>query len=109
MKVNHYELHCIAGDDLTLAVDFTADGQALELSEEDQAELILHFPDGVEQVFEAVAQDGSTATFVFSGAQTADLAYKNPFGRYQYCVRLQFADGTQHTPIHREPLIIKRC
>ena len=102
-------LCAVAGDDLTLAVDFTADGQALLLADGDRAELILHLPDGTEQQFAAHSQEGSTATFVFSGAQTADLAYKNPFGRYQYCVRLQFADGTQHTPIHREPLIIKRC
>ena len=107
--MNPYELHCIAGDDLTLAVDFTADGEALELPNGDRAELVLHLPDGEEQVFAADLQDGSTATFVFSGAQTAGLLQKNPTGRFRYCVRLHFADGSQCTPIHREPLIIKRC
>ena len=97
--MNDYELHCIAGDDLTLAVDFTDGGAALELAEGDQAELILHLPDGMEQVFAAAAQDGSTATFVFSGAQTANLLEQNPTGEFRYCIRLTFADGSRYTPV----------
>lgn len=107
--MNDFELHCIAGDDLTLAVDFTDDGAALELSEGDQAELVLHLPDGVAQVFAAQSQQGSTATFVFSGAQTAGLLELNPTGEFRYCVRLRFADGSQHTPIYRQLFLIAGC
>ena len=107
--MNPYELHCIAGDDLTLAVDFTDGGAALELAEGDQAELVLHFPAGTEQVFASDSQNGSTATFVFSGAQTANLLEQNPSGEFRYCVRLHFADGTQHTPVWRELLLIAGC
>ena len=107
--MNPYELHCIAGDDLTLAVDFTADGQALELSNGDVAELVLHFPAGTEQVFASDSQNGSTATFVFSGAQTAGLLEQNPSGEFRYCVRLHFADGSQHTPIYRQLFLIAGC
>lgn len=102
-------LCAVAGDDLTFTVEFTANGQAFALAEGDWAELILHYPDGSEQVFAAAYQDGSTATFVFSGAQTYDIAGKSPFGKVQYCIRLRFANGTQNTPIHREPLVIERC
>ena len=107
--MNDYELHCIAGDDLTLAVDFTDGGAALELAEGDQAELILHLPDGMEQVFAAAAQDGSTATFVFSGAQTANLLEQNPTGEFRYCIRLTFADGSRYTPVYRQLLLIAGC
>lgn len=107
--MNPYELHCIAGDDLTLAVDFTVDGEALELSDGDVAELVLHFPAGAEQVLAADLQEGSTATFVFSGAQTAGLLEQNPSGVFRYCVRLHFADGSQHTPIYRQFFLIAGC
>ena len=107
--MNPYELHCIAGDDLTLAVDFTDGGAALELAEGDRAELILHLPDGAEQVLAADLQEGSTATFVFSGAQTAGLLEQNPSGVFRYCVRLHFADGSQHTPIYRQFFLIVGC
>lgn len=107
--MNPYELHCIAGDDLTLAVDFTADGQALALADGDRAELVLHLSDGVEQVSAAQSQQGSTATFVFSGAQTAGLLEQNPSGEFRYCVRLHFADGSQHTPIYRQLFLIAGC
>ena len=104
-----FELHCIAGDDLTLAVDFTADGQALELTADDRAELILHFPDGTDELVAPDSQKGNVAMFALTGAKTKELMKKNPTGKFRYCIRLRFADGTQHTPVHREPLIIERC
>ena len=107
--MNEYELHCIAGDDLTLAVDFTDGGAALELAEGDRAELILHLPDGTEQVFAAAAQDGNTATFLLTGVQTAELLTQNPTGEFRYCVRLTFADGSRYTPVYRQLLLIAGC
>lgn len=107
--MNDYELHCIAGDDLTLAVDFTADRQALELADSDRAELILHLPDGAEQVFAAAAQDGNTATFLLTGAKTAELLAQNPTGEFRYCIRLTFADGSRYTPVYRQLLLIAGC
>ena len=107
--MNPYELHCIAGDDLTLAVDFTDGGAALELSDGDVAELVLHFPAGTEQVFAAAAQDGNTATFLLTSAQTAELLTQNPTGEFRYCIRLTFADGSRYTPVYRQLLLIAGC
>lgn len=107
--MSYYELHCVAGDDLTLAVDFTDGGAALELAEGDRAELVLHLPDGTEQVLAADLQDGSTATFLLTGAKTAELLAQNPTGEFRYCIRLTFADGSRYTPVYRQLLLIAGC
>lgn len=107
--MNDYELHCIAGDDLTLSVSFIKNGQAFSLEKDDRVELILHLPNGKEQIFAATTLSDSTATFVLSGTQTAELLEQNPTGEIRYCIRLTFSDGSRYTPVHRKFLMIRKC
>ena len=107
--MNPYELHCIAGDDLAVAVDFTADGQALALEEGDRVELVLHYPNGTDKLIAPVQQKDNTVTFVLTTEQTLELLAQNPSGKFRYCVRLYWANGRRYTPIHRELLVIARC
>lgn len=101
-------LTAVAGDDFTLAVDFS-DGKApIALSEQDSIQLVIH-GDGRENRYSAAEIRNHTAFFCLSGEETERLSAENPGGRFTVCVRLVLASGGRSTPVYRKPLLMVRC
>lgn len=106
---NHKELCIVAGDDFTLGIDFfDEDDNPFDLSERDRCELVIHCGND-EKIFAPSEQSGNTAKFFLSGTKTKSLRENRASGMFEYCVRINLADGTRHTPIYRQRLTIERC
>lgn len=109
MQCCESQITIVAGDDFTLGVDFYDEkNQPFVLSEGDKCELVIHLGDD-EKTFAAVEQSENTAKFFLSGEVTNSLTENKNRGIFEYCVRINLADGTRQTPIHRSQLTIERC
>lgn len=102
------ELTVVAGDDITIAVDFRENGKPFEFSSDTKAIMILHHKDRDEEI-KACEYDGGTAKFYLSGKDTLRLEQDNPYGEYSFCIKVVFHNGAVNTPIHRYLLYIERC
>lgn len=105
----HDDIVIISGDDFTLGVDFFDENNApFDLLEGDKCELVIHCGNN-EKNFAPSEQSGNTAKFFLSGEVTRFLRDNRNSGMFEYCIRINFADGTRHTAIHRRKLTIERC
>lgn len=102
------EIKLIGGDDFAFEVEFTFDDETAALSEGDTVEAIIH--DGDEEIIlPSKPIKGNIAPFYLSGEFTASLMKNENASYYEFCVRINRANGEKHTPIHRFPLIVRRC
>ena len=98
----------IAGDQLTLGVDFTIDGQPADFAE-NTAELVVNIGQQ-ERTFQPTEYQNNTAKFYLSGEDTAGLLAQKHDGRLTFSVRFFFGgdENQRETPIFRQPLTIER-
>lgn len=102
-------LSAVAGDDLVLCVRLeNDDGSEVDLDTVRAAELVVHFGDE-ERVYNYEEREGGTVKYHLDGRETAALLTLKPDGCFYCCVRVKFLDGCVDTPIHRMPLLIRRC
>ncbi len=102
-------IEIIAGDDITLNVDFLFDNESGTFEAKDTAEMLIH-GDNEEITIEAKQVENNTASFYLSSAFTQSLLKEGESESfYEYCVCANWANKGRHTPIHRKRLTVKRC
>lgn len=107
MDDNNIEI--IAGDDITLNVDFLFDNEAGTFEDDDTAEMLIH-GDNEEFVIPSKQIENNTASFYLSSDFTQSLLRDGETeSYYDYCICVNWASRGRHTPIHRKTLIVKRC
>lgn len=103
-----YSIELIAGEDLTLNVNFRLNGNEAVFSDGDTAEMLIHGDD--ERVIPARKTENNIATFYLPSELTQELLKDgDDESYYEYCIRVKWASNGQHIPIHRKSLTVKRC
>lgn len=101
-------IELIAGDDLTLNVDFHLNGNDAVFADGDTAEMLIHGDE--ERVIPASKTENNVATFYLSSELTQELLKDDDDeSYYEYCIRAKWASTGRRTPIHRKSLTVKRC
>lgn len=101
-------LEVIAGNDLTLAVEFEQDGEVVKFQEGDKISLILH--KGKEEIqMEPVEIGDSKARFYLSSELTQSLLKNGLGSTIFYCIQIDWADGGRSTPIYRQKMTVRGC
>ncbi len=95
----------VAGDDLSIVVEF--EGDLPDFENGDSAIFIAHGSEDME--YSPYEYGDNTATFVFSGEDTKELYSVSCGGELEYCIRVNFSDGSQFTPIHRAFMLLEEC
>lgn len=102
-------IEIIAGDDFTVNVDFTFDGENAIFEDGDTAEMLIH-GDNEDIHIKAKLYENNTASFYLSSELTKALLREDETeSYYEYCICVNWAYSGRHTPIHRKTLTVKRC
>ena len=106
--INESNITVIAGDDLTLNVDFRLNGNEVVFADGDTAEMLIHGDE--EKIIPASSTENNIATFYLSSELTQSLLRDGEDeSYYEYCISVKWASRGKHTPIHRKSLTVKRC
>lgn len=103
-------IEIIGGDDFSFSVDFKTDGEPCEFTDSDIVEMLIHDDGDDEIILKAKQVENNTASFYLSGELTQSLLRDGMNeSYYDYCIRVNWSNGSRNTPIYRKTLKIMRC